>query len=116
MLRAKGVVSGPVDELLFSHSVIVFSGTKAGHEYAPLLLRPGGTMVCVGLPKDTSVVAGVHPIMLCTNKLNAVGCVAVTLKECDGTLGFTARGPVRPILTHKWTGGYQWDLRGDECG
>lgn len=33
-----------------AHGVIGFSATKAGYEQAPHLLRPGGTMVCVGLP------------------------------------------------------------------
>ncbi|KAF3037533.1 hypothetical protein E8E12_008229 [Didymella heteroderae] len=83
-----------------AHGVIVFSATKAGYEQAPLLLRPGGTMVCVGLPKDTSVIAGAHPIMMCMKKLNVVGSVVGTLKECDEALDFTARGLVRPILTH----------------
>ena len=83
-----------------AHGVIVFSATKAGYEQAPHLLRPGGTMVCVGLPKDSTVVAGAHPIMMCMKKLNVVGSVVGTLKECDEALDFTARGLVRPILTH----------------
>lgn len=83
-----------------AHGVIVFSATKAGYEQAPALLRPGGTMVCVGLPKDSTVVAGAHPITMCMKKLNVVGSVVGTLRECDEALEFTARGLVRPILTH----------------
>ncbi|KAH6625793.1 alcohol dehydrogenase [Boeremia exigua] len=83
-----------------AHGVIVFSATKAGYEQAPLLLRPGGTMVCVGLPSDSTVIAGAHPITMCMKKLNVVGSVVGTLKECDEALDFTARGLVRPILTH----------------
>ena len=54
----------------------------------------------VGLPKDLSVVAGAHPLMMCMKKLNIVGSVVGTLKECDEALEFTARGLVRPILTY----------------
>jgi propanol-preferring alcohol dehydrogenase len=66
-----------------AQGVIVFSATKAGYEQAPHLLRPGGTMVCVGLPKDTSVVAGGHPILMCMKKLNVVGSVVGTLKDVE---------------------------------
>ncbi|KAH8638996.1 GroES-like protein [Alternaria alternata] len=61
-----------------AHGVIVFAATRAGYEQAPHLLRPNGTMVCVGLPKDNTIVAGASPI----------------------ALDFTARGLVHPILTH----------------
>lgn len=83
-----------------AQSVIVSSATEAGYEQAALPLRPGGTMVCVGVPKDTSVIAGVHPIMMCMKELNVVGSVANTLRECDKALKSTARGLVCLILTH----------------
>lgn len=57
-------------------------------------------MVCVELPRDTTVIAGAHPITLCMKKLNVVGSVVGTLKERDEALDFTARGFVRPRLTH----------------
>lgn len=66
-----------------SHGVLVTAATKAGYEMAPHLLRPGGTMVCVGLPKDTSIIAGAHPIMMCMKKLNVVGSVVGTLKDVE---------------------------------
>ncbi|KAF2995996.1 Mitochondrial beta-keto-acyl synthase [Curvularia kusanoi] len=58
-----------------AHGVIVFSASKAGYEQAPLLLRPGGTMVCVGLPTDPSVAAGPHPLTMIMKKLNIVGSI-----------------------------------------
>ncbi|OAL48233.1 alcohol dehydrogenase [Pyrenochaeta sp. DS3sAY3a] len=82
-----------------AHGVIVFSATKAGYEQAPHLLRPDGTMVCVGLPKDNSVIAGAPPVLLCMKKLNVVGSVVGTLKDVEEALDFTARGLVHPILT-----------------
>jgi len=83
-----------------AHGVIVFSATKAGYEQAPHLLRPNGTMVCVGLPKDPTIVAGASPILMCLKKLNIVGSVVGTLKDVEEALDFTARGLVHPILTH----------------
>jgi propanol-preferring alcohol dehydrogenase len=83
-----------------AQGVIVFSATKAGYEQAPHLLRPGGTMVCVGLPKDPTVIAGAVPIVMCLKKLNVVGSVVGTLKDVEEALDFTARGLVKPILTH----------------
>jgi propanol-preferring alcohol dehydrogenase len=64
-----------------AHGVIVFAATKTGYEQAPHLLRPSGTMVCVGLPKDDSVVAGAIPILMCLKKLNVVGSVVGTLDD-----------------------------------
>lgn len=83
-----------------AHAVIVFPATKACYEQAPHLLRPGGTMVCVGFPKDETIIAGAHPITMCMRKLKVVGSVVGTMRECDEALDFTARGLVRPVLTY----------------
>ncbi|KAI4907682.1 hypothetical protein J4E90_009088 [Alternaria incomplexa] len=83
-----------------AHGVIVFAATKAGYEQAPNLLRPNGTMVCVGLPKDSSIIAGASPILMCLKRLNVVGSVTGTLKDVEEALDFTSRGLVHPILTH----------------
>lgn len=66
-----------------AHGVIVFAATKAGYEQAPHLLRPNGTMVCVGLPKDSSIIAGASPILMCLKRLNVVGSVTGTLKDVE---------------------------------
>lgn len=83
-----------------AHGVIVFSATREGYEKAPYLLRPNGTMVCVGLPKDSSIIAGADAVTMSLNRLNVVGSVVGTLKEAEECLDFTARGLVHPILTH----------------
>ncbi len=75
-------------------------------------------MVAVGLPQDTSVVAGTVPLQLALNRLQIVGSVTGTLKvsivsritmpqnwltyyaqDVEECLEFTARGLVHPILT-----------------
>lgn len=82
-----------------AHGVVVTAASKEGYASAPMFLRPGGTMVAVGLPKDPTVIAGAPPILLCLRKLNIVGSVVGTLKDVEEALDFTARGLVHPILT-----------------
>lgn len=41
-----------------AHGCIVFAASKASYDMAGNTLRPGGTVVAVGLPHDTSVVCG----------------------------------------------------------
>lgn len=47
-----------------AHGVIVTAATKQAYESAPAMLRPNGTVVAVGLPKDPTVIAGAPPIMV----------------------------------------------------
>lgn len=77
-----------------AHGVIVTAATKEGYATAPHFLRPGGTLVVVGLPKDETVIAGAPPILLALRRLNVVGSVTGTLKDVDEALDFTARGLV----------------------
>jgi len=77
-----------------AHGVIVTAATKEAYASAPGLLRPGGTVVAVGLPKDPTVLAGAPPLMMCLRKLNVVGSVVGTLKDVEEALDFTARGLV----------------------
>jgi len=80
-----------------AHGVVVTAASKAGYDQAPYLLRPGGTMVCVGLPKE-NFVAGAPPLVIALRCLNVVGSVTGTLKDVEEALDFTARGLVRPKL------------------
>lgn len=82
-----------------AHGVIVTAGTREGYATALGLLRPGGTMVCVGIPKDPTIMAG-PPVLLIAKRLTIVGSLIGTLKDVDEALDFTARGLVHPVLTH----------------
>lgn len=82
-----------------AHGVLVTASTKEAYEMAPGLLRPNGTVVVVGLPKDPTVVAGAPPIMMALRRLNFVGSVVGSLKDVEEALEFTARDLVHPILT-----------------
>lgn len=77
-----------------AHGVIVTAATKEGYAVAPHFLRPGGTVVVVGLPKDETVIAGAPPILLALKRLSIVGSVTGTLKDVEEALDFTARGLV----------------------
>ncbi|KAI9876905.1 MAG: hypothetical protein M1823_007192, partial [Watsoniomyces obsoletus] len=82
-----------------AHGVLVTAATKEAYAQAPMLLRPQGTMVAVGLPPDPTIVAGAPPILMCLRGLNIVGSVVGTLVDVDEALDFTARDLVHPILT-----------------
>lgn len=83
-----------------AHGVIVTAATKEGYSTAPALLRAGGTMVCVGIPKDPTILAGPPPVLLIAKQLNIVGSFIGTLRDVNEALDFTARGLVRPVLSH----------------
>lgn len=82
-----------------SHGAVVYAAARGSYGAAPQCLRPGGTMVAVGLPKETDVVAGAPPLLMALKRLNIVGSVTGTLKDVEESLEFTARGLVHPILT-----------------
>lgn len=83
-----------------AHGAIVFSSSRTSYEQAPHMMRPRGTVVCIGLPSDPATIAGASPLVMCAKSLHIVGSVVGTLKEVEEALDFTARGLVRPILTH----------------
>ena len=74
-----------------AHGVLVTAASKEAYAQAPMLLRPQGTLVAVGLPPDPTVVAGAPPMLMCLKALNVVGSVVGTLVDVDEALDFTAR-------------------------
>ena len=82
-----------------AHGVAVFATAAQSYAIAPLLLRPGGTMVAVGIPVDPTVIIGAPPTLITLRSLNIVGAVTGTLKQVDEALDFVARGLVKPSLT-----------------
>ncbi|KAK7418293.1 hypothetical protein QQX98_004078 [Neonectria punicea] len=80
-----------------AHGIVVTTGSEEAYKAAPMLLRPHGTIVAMGLPKDLSVVAGTPPMLLVGKRLNVVGSMVGSLQEADEALDFTARG--LPIIS-----------------
>ena len=83
-----------------AHGVAVFATAAQSYAIAPFLLRPGGTVVAVGIPSDPTVMVGGPPGIIATRSLNIVGAVTGTLKQVDEALDFVARGLVKPHLIH----------------
>ena len=83
-----------------AQGVAVFAASKQSYATAPFLLRPGGTVVAVGITTDPTVLAGAPPTILTIRRLNIVGTVTGGLKEVDEALDFVARGLVKPVLIH----------------
>ncbi|KAM3413660.1 hypothetical protein BST61_g10353 [Cercospora zeina] len=82
-----------------AHGSIIIAASRAAYALGPAVLRPGGTMVAVGLPTEVDVLAGAPPFLLAAKRLNVVGSITGTLKEVEEALDFCARDLVRPILT-----------------
>lgn len=77
-----------------AHGVIVTAATKEAYASAPTFIRPNGTIVAVGMPKDPSILAGAPPMLVALRRLNIVGSVVGNLKEVDDALDFAKRGLV----------------------
>ena len=82
-----------------AHGVAVFATASQSYATAPLMLRPGGTMVAVGIPVDPTAIIGAPAPVITLRSLNIVGAVTGTLKQVEEALDFVARGLVKPSLT-----------------
>ena len=83
-----------------AHGVVVATANKEAYAIAPYCLRPGGTMVVVGVPADLKMIVGADPTFMIHNRISIVGSITGTLKDVDEALDFVARDIVHPILTH----------------
>ena len=72
-----------------AHGVVVTAFTKDAYDTAPGLLRPGGTLVAVGIPHTGSVIVGAQPMIVCMNQLKVVGSLVGTLQEVEECLDLT---------------------------
>lgn len=63
-----------------AHGILVIANSRQAYAVAPNLARPGGTVVCVGLPVETDILGGAPPLVLALKRLNIVGSVTGTLK------------------------------------
>ncbi|MCJ1277940.1 hypothetical protein MMC21_005754 [Puttea exsequens] len=81
-----------------AHATLVTAATAASYAIAPHLLRPGGTLVAVGVPADPTVVAGAPPALLTAKRLSVVGCFVGTRRDVDEALEFAARGVVKAVV------------------
>ncbi|RFU35029.1 hypothetical protein B7463_g1265, partial [Scytalidium lignicola] len=85
-----------------AHGVIVTTATKEVYVSAPSYLRPNGTIVVAGLPKDLVVLADAQPWIMTNRRLNIVGSIVGSLKDVEEALDFTARGLVHATTVMPW--------------
>lgn len=83
-----------------AHGVIVTAATREAYALAPSFLRPMGTMVVVGMPKDPTIIAGAAPIAMVMNRLNVVGSLVGSLNDVKEALEFTVRDLVHVSAPH----------------
>lgn len=83
-----------------AHGVLVFAATKQAYSSAPAYLRVGGAVIAVGLPKDTSAIAGASPLVVAGKRLRCVKLVD-TDDSADGVPGSKALSRARPGRSKK---------------
>lgn len=66
-----------------AHGALVCSAGKQAYERVAELVRPGGTIVCIGSPAHSVEVASVPSSLVESKKLNMVVDVTATLKDVD---------------------------------
>ncbi|KAM5359981.1 hypothetical protein ACJZ2D_014075 [Fusarium nematophilum] len=83
---------------LGAHGVLVIAASRQAFATAPGFLRPGGTVVAVGIPTDPSIMAGATPSQLISGQLKIVGSLVGGRKDVDEAFDFAARGLIHPVV------------------
>ncbi|EFR01831.1 alcohol dehydrogenase 2 [Nannizzia gypsea CBS 118893] len=79
-----------------AHAVIVCTGSNAAYAQALRMLRPNGTLVCVGIPThNRDPIASCSPALLVSRSLNIVGSVVGNKRDVAEAMDFAARGIVK---------------------
>ncbi|KAL1953660.1 hypothetical protein VTO42DRAFT_2409 [Malbranchea cinnamomea] len=78
-----------------AHAVVVVPGTESAFELAPRLVRNGGTIVAVGLPRNDFLLP-LGPTALSARGLTVVGASVGTEAEMEELLRLAAQGKVVP--------------------
>lgn len=84
---------------LGAHGALVTAASKQAFAMAPGFLRPGGTVVAVGIPTDPAVIAGAPPSQLISGQLKVVGSLVGGRKDVDEAFDFAARGLIHVSRT-----------------
>jgi propanol-preferring alcohol dehydrogenase len=83
-------------------AVIVLTAANAAYASAPLMLKFGGTVVCVGLPEgDMKPIATAFPQLLVAKAQKIVGVAVGNRKEAIETLEMASRGIVKKHFATK---------------
>ncbi|KAF4150278.1 Zinc-binding dehydrogenase [Phytophthora infestans] len=80
-----------------AHAVIVVAGSKDAYKDPLMFLRPRGTLVAVGVPKDTAVVAPVEPLI--PLEFRIVGSNVGSRQDAIEAIDLAADGHVKSSYT-----------------
>ncbi|POM75459.1 Alcohol dehydrogenase [Phytophthora palmivora] len=80
-----------------AHATIVVAGTKDAYKDPLMFLRPRGTLVAVGVPKDTAVVAPVEPLI--PLEFRIVGSYVGSRQDAIEAIDLAADGQVKSTYT-----------------
>ena len=68
-----------------AHAVLCFAATQQAYKSAPDYLRVGGAVIVVGLPKDSSTIAGAPPVVFTGKRLRFVHLLVYALVNWEET-------------------------------
>ncbi|KAG3175225.1 hypothetical protein JG687_00010915 [Phytophthora cactorum] len=80
-----------------AHATIVVAGSKDAYKDPLMFLRPRGTLVAVGVPKDTAVVAPVEPLI--PLEFRIVGSYVGSRQDAIEAIDLAADGQVKSSYT-----------------
>ncbi|KAG9242579.1 chaperonin 10-like protein [Calycina marina] len=76
-----------------AHGIFVTTGSPAAYKIAPMMVRTGGRVMCVGLRSAT---VGADPAWFILKNLHVIGTMVGSMKDTDKALDFAARGLLKP--------------------
>ncbi|KAH9211048.1 chaperonin 10-like protein [Leptodontidium sp. 2 PMI_412] len=80
-----------------AHGVFVTATSPSAYKSAPLMVRVGGTVMCIGLPPWGTAFAGADPAIFIGNNLHMIGTQVGSMKDTHDVLEYAARGLVKPV-------------------
>jgi len=79
-----------------AHGVFVTATSKAAYDSAPMMVRVGGRVMCVGLPPTGSCVAGADPLWYVAKNLHIIGTAVGSMLDTQEALQYASRGLLKP--------------------
>jgi propanol-preferring alcohol dehydrogenase len=80
-----------------AHGVFVTATSAGAYKSAPMMVRTGGCVMCVGLPPAGTAICGADPAWYIFKNLRISGTMVGSMKDTDRALQFAARGLLKPI-------------------
>ncbi|CAK7224188.1 hypothetical protein SCUCBS95973_005435 [Sporothrix curviconia] len=81
-----------------AHAVVCCPGSEAAYNQGIKLLRPGGTLVCVGLPSNGSYTMPLRPMDMVNRGLHVIGSAVGTEAEMQELLQLASTGAIAPQI------------------